>query len=135
MAGGIYALDDLEICKNYLQKVNEKNIPFIALSSNGKDIIAICKKYLFVKEVLIFCRNYDCNEYYIKDEVLREFLFKCPSITSKCIFYLSTQLILSDKDRNVICSIKWNSKIINEYLSSLNSTNFNPITIKEITLL
>ena len=69
VVGGFYAIDDLDIFKNYLEKIKEKNIPFIVISSgtSGKDIIPICKKYQFIKEVIIFCSNQKYNEHYIKE--------------------------------------------------------------------
>ena len=59
----------MDILDNYLKKINDKNIPFIVISSgtSGKDVIFICKKYDCVKEVIIFCRNYNYNEHYIKE--------------------------------------------------------------------
>ena len=56
VVGGFYAIDDIDIFRNYLEKIREKNIPFIVLCSGsaGKDIIPICKKYSFIKEVIIF---------------------------------------------------------------------------------
>jgi len=69
VVGGFYAIDDLEILKNYLQKVNDKNIPFIVITSgsSGKDVIPICKKFSLVKEIIIFCRNYEYNKHYINE--------------------------------------------------------------------
>ena len=56
VVGGFYAIDDIDIFRNYLEKIKEKNIPFFVLCSGsaGKDIIPICKKYSFIKEVIIF---------------------------------------------------------------------------------
>ena len=69
VVGGFHAIDDLEILKDYLNKIKEKNIPFIVISSgsSGKDVIPICKQYSFIKEVIIFCMNYSYNEHYIKE--------------------------------------------------------------------
>jgi len=69
VVGGFYAIDDLNILQNYLEKIKEKGIPFIVISSgsSGKDVISICKNYQFVKEVIIFCANYSYNEHYIKE--------------------------------------------------------------------
>ena len=69
VVGGFYAIDDITIFRNYLEKIKEKNIPFIVICSGsaGKDIIPICKKYSFIKEVIIFCMNYSYNEHYIND--------------------------------------------------------------------
>ena len=52
-----------------MEKIKEKNIPFIVLCSGpgGKDIIPKCKKYSFIKEVIIFCLNYSYNKHYIKE--------------------------------------------------------------------
>ena len=69
VVGGFHAIDDLNILKEYLGKLKEKDIPFIVISTgtSGKDVISICKEYPFVKEVIIFCRNYDYNKHYIKE--------------------------------------------------------------------
>ena len=69
IVGGFYAIDDINIFRNYLEKIKEKKIPFIVLCSGsaGKDIIPICKKYSFIKEVIIFCLNYSYNEHYIEE--------------------------------------------------------------------
>ena len=69
VVGGFHAIEDLYILEKYLEKIKDKDIPFIAISSgtSGKDVISICKKFSFVKEVIIFCRNYNYNEHYIKE--------------------------------------------------------------------
>jgi hypothetical protein len=47
VVGGFYAIDDLNILKDYLEKIKERDIPFIVISSgsSGKDVISICKHY------------------------------------------------------------------------------------------
>ena len=69
VVGGFYAIDDINIFRNYLEKIKEKDIPFIVLCSGsaGKDIIPICKQYSFIEEVIIFCLNYSYNEHYINE--------------------------------------------------------------------
>ena len=69
VVGGFYAMDNLDILKEYLKAVEEKNIPYIVLSTgcSGKDVIPICKKYSFIKEVIIFCGNYEYNKYYTEE--------------------------------------------------------------------
>ena len=69
VVGGFYAIDDIIIFRNYLEKINEKAIPFIVICSGsaGKNIIPICRKYSFIKEVIIFCYNYSYHEHYIND--------------------------------------------------------------------
>jgi len=69
VVGGFHAIDNLNILENYIEKIKEKDIPFIIISSgtSGKDVISICKKYSFIKEVIIFCKNFNYNEHYINE--------------------------------------------------------------------
>ena len=69
VVGGFHAMDNVNIFKKFCQKIAEKNIPFVVVSSgsSGKDIISICKKYNFIKEVIIFWMNYEYNKHYITD--------------------------------------------------------------------
>ena len=62
-------MDDVNIFKKFLQKISEKHIPFLVISSgsSGQDIIPICKEYSFIKEVIIFCMNYEYNKHYIDE--------------------------------------------------------------------
>ena len=67
--GDFKAIDDLSILVEYLNKLKYKNIPYVVISSgsSGNDVISICYKYQFIKEIIIFCRNYKHNEHYIKE--------------------------------------------------------------------
>ena len=58
VVGGFQAIDKLDLLERYLEAIKIKKIPFIVISSgsSGKDVIQICKKFSFVKEVIIFCR-------------------------------------------------------------------------------
>ena len=69
VVGGFLAMDDLIMFQKYLEEINKKNIPFIVITSgsSGKDVIEICQKYSFVREVIIFCGTIEYNEHYIKD--------------------------------------------------------------------
>ena len=69
VVGGFYAMDDVNIFKKFLQKISEKDIPFLVVcsGSSGKEIIPICKRYSFIKEVIIFCENYEYNKHYIDE--------------------------------------------------------------------
>ena len=69
VVGGFHAMDDINILKKLLAKIEKKDIPFLVVSSgsSGKDIIPICKKYSFIKEVIIFCMNYEYNKHYIDE--------------------------------------------------------------------
>jgi len=67
VVGGYLAIDDLEILIKYLKAIEDKNIPFIVISSgsDGENVIQICKQYSFIKEVIIFCRKYKFNQHYL----------------------------------------------------------------------
>ena len=69
VVGGFHALDDLNILKKYLDKIKNQNIPFILIcsGSSGKQVIPLCIKYPFIKEIIIFCFNYEKNKHYIKE--------------------------------------------------------------------
>ena len=69
VVGGFHALDDLNILKKYLDKIKNQNIPFILIcsGSSGKQVIPLCIKYPFIKEIIIFCFNYEKNKNYIKE--------------------------------------------------------------------
>ena len=69
VVGGYHAIDDLEILKKYLKGIENKNIPFIVISSgsDGENVIKICKKYSFIKEIIIFCGNLEYNKHYLKE--------------------------------------------------------------------
>ena len=69
VVGGFYAIDDVNIFKKCLNKISERYIPFIVVSSgsSGKEIIPICKQYSFIKEVIIFCLDYENNKHYIDE--------------------------------------------------------------------
>ena len=69
VVGGYIAIDNLGSLERYLEAIKKKRIPFIVISSgsNGKDVISICKKFSFVKEVIIFCGTYEYNKHYLKE--------------------------------------------------------------------
>ena len=69
VVGGFHAIDDLDILKKYLEKIKEQNIPFILIcsGSSGKQVIPLCIKYPFIKEIIIFCANHDYNKHYIEE--------------------------------------------------------------------
>lgn len=43
-------------------------------------------------------------------------------------------MILTDKDRNIICTISWGYNPVKEFLNSLVCENFNPLNIKELSI-
>ncbi len=74
------------------------------------------------------------HQYKIKDETLRSFLLTHNSVVAKTIFFLSTKLKLTDKNRNTICTIVWNQTPIFEYLNNIKTTNKAPIVIQPLSL-
>ena len=67
VVGGYLAMDNIYMLQKYLEALKIKKIPFIVLSSGsgGKDAIPICQKYPFIKEVIIFCWNYNNYKEYL----------------------------------------------------------------------
>ena len=55
VVGGFHAIDDLNILEKYLEEIKDKDIPFTIISSgtSGKEVISICSKFSFIKEVII----------------------------------------------------------------------------------
>ena len=100
VVGGFHAIDDLNVLKNYLEKIKEKNISFIVISSgsSGKDVIPLCKNYPFIKEVIIFCKNYNYNEHYINE--YPEYVKKVLTNIKQVYEYIKT--FGKDKDKDEI---------------------------------
>lgn len=73
------------------------------------------------------------GEYVIEDSHLYEFLIKHSSMVTKSIFFLATELILTDKDRKVICSISWKNNSIKRYKEALFGKNFTPVKVVPLT--
>ena len=69
VVGGFHAIDDLNILEDCLEKIQEKDIPFIVVcsGSSGKEVIPRCKKYSCIKEVIIFCKTLEYNMHYIEE--------------------------------------------------------------------
>jgi hypothetical protein len=67
VVGAYFGIDDLVMFVQYLEALKNEKIPFIVLSTgySGKDVIAICQKYSFIKEVIIFCEDYNKYKDYI----------------------------------------------------------------------
>lgn len=110
-----------------LSLIETKNNVFSA-----EDVLNIFKLALNIERYDLFKANTP-GQYSISDENLLDFLTTNPSMTSKSIFFLSTKLLLTDKDRKTICEITWNSKSINQYLNKIKTINYTPIRIKDLT--
>lgn len=100
---------------------------------NDENALNILTHGLNIEHALSFEKKCE-HTYIIKDDVLKHFLSTHPSMVPKTIFFLSTQLILTDKNRKVICSIQWNIEPIQEYLSQVSSCNYTPTPIAPLTM-
>jgi len=97
------------------------------------DAIYIVEHALNIEKWHLFKKvNETC--YVIEDDILFHFLVNNPSMTSKCIFFLSCTLILTDKNRNEICKVSWSNSVINNYLSLLYTANYVPTQIKGLEM-
>lgn len=76
----------------------------------------------------------DQTSFVIENNALEKFLLNYPSITAKCIFFLSHELRLTDKNRKIICSISWNEDPVNKFLNSLYVDNFIPLRIEPLSM-
>ena len=69
VVGGFQAMDNVDMLIAYLEAIKNKSIPFIVITSgsSGKDVIPICRKYSFVKEVIIFCSDVKTYQHFTTD--------------------------------------------------------------------
>ncbi len=116
-----------ELLRFVINIINTKNNVF-----SSEDALYVFRVALNIESYDIFKKVSD-GVYIIKDDDLYDYLCTNPSMTSKCIFFLSTKLILTDKNRNKICEVKWNSSPINRYLDSIKTSNFKPLEITELS--
>lgn len=130
--GGYNSLFDALARKDTLIKYvkniyNNKNNIF-----TEKDAIYVFMHALNIEKSLTI-EKVSNKKYRISDDALKQFLFNHPSMTAKSIFYLSSELRLTDTKRNPICSITWNKKSVDEYLKSVNTTNYRAISINPLS--
>ena len=131
--GGYNALFDAlpqksELLSYVTNIINNANNTF-----TDDDAIHVFTCGLNIDHAIRFERISDHN-YIIKDDVLRQFLLTHKSIVPKTIFFLSTELRLTDKNRDIICTVKWSKKPILEFLNSVSTSNTTPIRIKPLTI-
>lgn len=128
--GGYSSLFDSLSRESNLKKYVENIIKNGNIFSD-EDALHIFKTALNIDDKLSFTKVAD-HYYKIDDDNLEQFLLTYPSITTKSIFFLSTELHLTDKDRNIICTIRWNKKPIDKFKESLNVKNYSPTNIKPL---
>lgn len=117
-----------EILKNFVKGIIEKNENIFTV----EDALYILQQALNIKDYQLFEKVTE-NKYIISNEKLKYFLFKCSSMVAKSIFFLSTKLILTDKNREPICEISWDRKSIDEFLLDINVKNYMPTAIESLT--
>ena len=130
--GGYNALFDAlsrkdELLRYVTDIINHNNNVF-----TDENALYVLTHGLNIDRTLNFTRVNE-HEYKIEDGVLRQFLLTHQSIVAKTIFFLSTELRLTDKNRDIICTIKWNTAPILEYLNKVNTNNLCPIAITPLT--
>jgi len=100
---------------------------------NDQNAIYIFRTALNIPDDLIPFHNVGNHEYQIEDWDLINFLNTYPSITTKSIFLLTTELRLTDINRNVICKIKWNRMPSNLFFAGLLTNNYHSTSIRTLT--
>lgn len=130
--GGYKALFDAlsvsALLKEYVTKIiTKKNNAF-----SEEDALYIFKTALNINNLPI--KKKASKLYYIEDEELYNFLTTHPTMVSKSIFMLSTELQLTDINRNIICKITWDSAPIYKYLSTIATKNYaiTPLSLLSI---
>lgn len=63
-----------------------------------------------------------------------KFLNSHPSMVTKSIFFLSTELRLTDQKRDIICKIKWDKSPINCFINSIATDNFKITDITPVSM-
>lgn len=101
------------ILKEYVENIIKDGNVF-----SDDDALYVFKTALGIDDKLSFSKDSD-HCYKIDDKNLEDFLLTYPSITAKSIFYLSTELHLTDKNRKRICTVKWNKEPIERFNETL----------------
>ena len=124
------ALSPSELLKNYVQRIiSRKHNVFCE-----DDALYVFKTALNISGLSI--KKSASKRYYIEDAELYRFLSTHPTIVSKSIFMLSTELQLTDVNRDIICKVTWNEAPIVRYLSTVATMNYavtplSPLSINE----
>lgn len=121
------SLSRQKILKEYVKKIIKAGNVF-----TDDDAIYIFKTALNIDDYLPFKKT-AAHEYMIKDEDLEKFLLNHNSITAKTIFFLSTELRLTDKNRALICAVKWNIEPIKKFINDISSCGFTPTEIAPLS--
>jgi len=131
--GGYHALFDAlpgktELLRYVTELIRDKGNRF-----SDEDAIHVFLYSLSIEDKLRFVRT-GSHAYAVCDEVLSAFLRSNAGIAAKSIFFLSTELRLTDKDRNIICTVRWNPAPIRDYLSDVRTNHRAPLPISPLTM-
>lgn len=125
--GGYHALFDMTTTR-------DKMIEYV--SRLGKTFSADDAKYVFFEGLGIgrYFKNTDVVEGVVKldDEELREYLKNASGFALKSVFILSENIVLTDRKRKTILTLKYNRSVIDEYLSALNAFTYDVTKIKQL---
>lgn len=73
--------------------------------------------------------------YQLDNKALTDLLENHSSNATKSVFFLSSELRLTDVDRKIICKIVWDPAVANQYLDALkDTTNYTPTKIEPLKL-
>ncbi|MBQ9648701.1 MAG: hypothetical protein IJV43_10135 [Oscillospiraceae bacterium] len=130
--GGYHALFDAlaredELLRYVTNLINTANNVF-----SDENALYVLKHGLNIEHAICFVQK-GPHKYIIRDDVLESFFRSHPSIVAKTIFFLSTELRLTDKNRKTICTIHWNEAPIRRYLESVNTANRRLTGIKPLS--
>lgn len=120
------AVKEKEMCEYVKELIKTKNNVF-----TDNDALYILSNVFGLPQNFVVKKSE--KSYEIKDKQLFDFLIKHPSMVVKSIFFLATELKLTDKDRKIICSISWSNACIEKYKETLLGNNFNPVAIIPLT--
>lgn len=100
---------------------------------DDNNALYILNKALNLNNELEFEKSSDHN-YFINNKVMYKFLNSHPSMATKSIFFLSTELHLTDQKRDIICKIKWDKSPINCFINSIATDNFKITDITPVSM-
>ena len=131
--GGYGSLFDSTSAEDELIRYVTRIIRTKGTKFDDDDAIFVFRKALNLPDNVIPFKKKKDHEYYIDDLDMVRFLGTYPSITTRSLFFLSSELRLTDKNRKIICKIKWNYLGANLFFSSLTTNNFTPLKLKELS--
>lgn len=98
-----------------------------------EDAIYVFRKALSIADADIPFKKIGEHKYHIDDLNLFKFLNNHPSVATKSLFLLSSELRFTDKNRRTICSITWDETPIRLFLGTIATNNFAPLPLKQLS--